>query len=618
MLSPPKEFRLLVLSSIPHPLDGEIQCQLLKYSDAAAPEPSFSTNALSSCPSYEVLSCYSPPQPSTLSRSVGRRRIWLDCNFASVSRSLYLALHALRKRSDWFQVLWVEELCYPVQRDNQSHEGQVDVDGLCAKDGPMYDVGQGIAGVGDIKILHRRTEALKSARGAIVCLGGDEVPAKHQLPKLGTFEIIQSILHPDDISIQRTPAATAATQDLIKLLKIGKASTRTMQIAHEFWKEITDICSLPNWNQISTIRDTYFAPSVTLQYRDETIPAPDFVKFLGAYAKSFENLVDYGRVCDSQAWKLSWYMRTKKETDKRVTSGFLSLLDLSRDSLCQNRRNKVFQLFDLTIEIGETEIGIDYAIPMFDLFGRVVEHFRFKMQDVSAAKMLALCQALQRSLLGPDFIDKAFNEMTASRQDWRTNSKFTFPGLLKGQIVGISDNPKDILGYVSAMQSRRRSTFSRLAFSILKSDHKAFPEPWIDLLEKGWQMDKGSFALFDDGERNESSESASGMTMFVTDKMELGVAPRGIRKGDSLCRFEGDRVVPFSAIVREKDDRGKGFRFRAIGRARLQNEAHFGDAIPVKSSGIQREQAKRTMNQAVQVEMGLTTLQALTCPLRLR
>lgn len=617
MTSPPKELRLLVLSSIPHPLDGEIQCQLLKYGGAATSDPS-STDSLSKYPSYEVMSCYSPPRFSAPGPSVGGRRIWLDCKLVGVSRSLHSGFHALRKRSEWAQVLWVEELCYPLQR-SKSPEGQVVwVDELCAES-PICDFEQEKTGVVEIKKMHHRTEALKGARGVIVCLGGDEVPAKHRLTKLGTFEIIRSILSPSDIPIGASPAVAADIQDLLRFIKLGKASIHTMQIAQEYWKDITDICRLPNWNQISTIRDMYFAPSVILQYRGETIPALDFIQFLEKYAKSFENLIEYGRVCDSQAWKLSWCMQTKKEIEKRVPSGFLNLLELSRDSICKNRRNKVFQLFALTAEIGETDIEIDYAVPLFDLFGRVLEHFHFKMQEGSAAKILALCQALQRSLLGPDFSDEGFDEMTATRQDWKMDSSFTLPGLLEGQVVGISDNPKDLLGYVSAMQSRRRSAFSRLTFSVLRSsDYKESPKPWEDLLEKGWEMDKGSFALFDKGEKQNSSESAGGMTMFVTDEMELGVAPRGIRKGDLLCRFQGDRVVPFSAIVRQKDGQGKGSKFRAIGRARLRKEAQFDDAIVAKSLGIKREEAKKPKNQDVQVDIGLTTLQALTCPLRFR
>lgn len=603
-----QKIRLIILSPTPHPLDGGIQCQRVTFSDKTQSVWSSNLKPLSHCPSYEVLSLPKLDKPKPLHGKpyVSPRCLWLDNNYKQVSTSLYLALFELRKRTTWIQYLWIESLCAL----SPTEGGKLGEENLQIRAAQWQT----------------RADIVRQARGVIICLEDTEKIQLTDPTSFGSFELVDAMLHPDEkwFKVEKADQVLG----FMKYLKGGSSDVKALGNAHALWGVLTRLCHREYWNQISTIRDLHFARSIQLLLGEEIIPMDNLLKFLGLYKDTFEKRIPQRitqdaitqDVCvsDSQFWSLRAMMESKAECGPSKRHDMLSLLRLSRRSAYEDVRDRVFGLLEMASDVTESEIVIDYSICSYDIFCTVFKHignFPSRTPD-----LLALGQALHTALLGLNRPDYRFLRMIAYRQSSSSTGRFSIPGTPHGQIEFVSEDPRDLLHFVRVMERSQRSSFANFYHSTFKSDFRKAVQPWDDTI-KHCSNNSGLFTLFH-VENDRCIEVEKGITMFVTDKLEIGVAPKGVRKGDVLFSFQGEEnASPIFAIAREafETEKSQTSRFRIVGRA------HVGTKLPSdenqRSQAGDRSSTRSSMSskgkeRIVDVEIFLPTIQALTCPLR--
>jgi len=110
----------------------------------------------------------------------------------------------------------------------------------------------------------------------------------------------------------------------------------------------------------------------------------------------------------------------------------VNLLDLSRTSLCQDRRDKVYGILGLATNVKEGDIQIDYRINLFQLFCNVI-YFGISKSSTrpqkEAKQIIKLGQIFQSSLLGPEFSQSTFREMEDGRRDSYSMETFGVPSI---------------------------------------------------------------------------------------------------------------------------------------------------------------------------------------------
>jgi hypothetical protein len=144
---------------------------------------------------------------------------------------------------------------------------------------------------------------------------------------------------------------------------------------------------------------------------------------------------------------------------------------------------------------------------------------------------------------------------------------------------------------------------------------------WRKNLTRMWEEDGDSFALFLHCVCGKSPKSTSrltregfsaGLTIFVTDDLAVGVGPRGLCTGDKLWKFQSDR---FFAIIR-----GQGDHFKVLGRAVIADKdldwGERGNRLEMPYPSFVGGQYKIGKGPETQIDIDISVLQALTCPLR--
>ena len=565
--------RLLHLSSTRHPIDEGIQCKL-------------ATVSLNDFPSYEALS-YTWGEPDDLSH-----KIWLNGIRVGVRQNLWDALCALRPKSSGDRVLWIDALCIN-QSDTKERNHQV-----------------GIMG-----------EIFRSAKKVIVWLG---VPTQSDSQAPSGSDEADTEFSTPAFSLLSSAAADASSihlQDQKWQRSLMQWYDKFAQPAFEVhWQQLTELCYVPYWYRLWILQEIGLASEIELHYGRFKCSWNDFstvLMLLTKYKSSFSSPLASSGFDTHAAYAISQSPAAKlhagsfrKHDIWRGDLSLESLLSLSENSYCQERKDRIYGILGLTSPTVRKMITVDYSQPLFRLYEDVI---KFQSgQDPSGRTIVSFSQLLQRALLAPLTFDSGPCEMSFLESRKGDSGQYEAPdskaagkencdiqrSVQKRQLVWVE---AEMIGEVSPLHVQPRDihitrenahplfnsdpTFNWSEFDtdfMRKSDYTASENGTVDLyamktiLREIWRADHNIIAESSSLEHGVQPHLGSKLTqrdmalrltlfepkgIFRPTKNCIGIAPSNIQTSDFICRFPLSDIV---AIIRPKS---KPNNYRIVGRA---------------------------------------------------
>ncbi|KAG4440938.1 hypothetical protein IFR05_003567 [Cadophora sp. M221] len=361
------------------------------------------------------------------------------------------------------------------------------------------------------------------------------------------------------------------------------------------FEQLADVCHSAYWNRLWIIQEVCLAQRLPLVYGRQMLDWTVFrtirVGILSLVKVYKFNPNDYGsgvsRMKESPAWRIANFIDGPVDNPKRIASavtqiieveGFLSVpleraLEVSCDSLCDDKKDKVYGVLGLAEDVDVGDISVDYSQSLFALYFKTMVFYQttidrlnlFRMPRISAR----FSQILQKALLGPDVDPSAFEEMrhrALEELDIESlSTRFSLYGYVKGTVVAVLD----------ACESVRRCC--EFDLEMISESEKVMLDIMLEELdqilgtEKKWKC-------------------------FITDVQGIGIGSGSIQAGDVVWR---DYTV-------------KGVQ--AIGRnekAVLQfvSELRFSAELPLPRQTTVKNQWVQTI-----FEVSLGDFQVITCP----
>lgn len=526
-----RAIRIVTLLPEPHPLDNRIQCKLVAHS-------------LDEKPEYEALS-YTWGVPGRYGH-----KIWVNGHHYIIRQNLLCALQALRETSN--RALWIDALCIN-QRDERERNAQVQM----------------------------MAEIYRNAKCVLSWLGpADE---QHTSP-VGNENL-------DTLSVFLTEKSSRAFS-FIRAVARG-----TQDTSHPFipifsndpkgdanWKSLYHFCEdLEYWRRLWIIQELCLAPKLILCQGRARMDWDEFVSFMAAQI-SFPEDYWAEHVVQSRLWRLA------KIVGKGTGLDIHQALEHCKGSVCLDPKDKIYGILGLVDNASIGNIQVNYRQSLFQTYADVLLSWRQTHQPTSE-EFAAFSNHIQQAILSPEYDHLVYLELASGRQRYAASASGEHEFMLGyelGEIIAVSTESKDVL------EAHKMCVYRHMpVLSGPLSPGSEAPEPckyvdwWARHLENCDPTFVDAFPLFesiktsaganeniDEGTRNynhQLREYDKGLTFFVTDKGQVGLAPVGTRAGDLFWGYEWgphgqdwNSVGTFEAVVRHD-----GHSLRIVGRARL-------------------------------------------------
>lgn len=173
--------------------------------------------------------------------------------------------------------------------------------------------------------------------------------------------------------------------------------------AQKLYKECMKLLRNEYWSRLWIVQELCSAPKLQLSHGAGSLSGKDFnfLLFLGGIKEQAEwkssgdtDKEIYNKVC-----KLLNFIKSTSPLSNMVPEqDLITLLERSRNSKCQDPRDKLYCLLGLASDLIEGDITVDYSMPLFHLICEVVETSRcpsiYIKRKNTAADRVELCQAL--------------------------------------------------------------------------------------------------------------------------------------------------------------------------------------------------------------------------------
>lgn len=232
-----------------------------------------------------------------------------------------------------------------------------------------------------------------------------------------------------------------------------------------------------------------------------------------------------------EPWAL---MHEKHSGERRKHTSLRSLLEISKESKCQDKRDKVYGLLGLASDMAKGEIAIDYSQSLYDLYVNVMNSQIGKATN--SHQLIVFSSILQKALLGPDFhiTDyqdiSCFEELSGLAKSSDMNC-VRVSGRCLGEIALVGADPNEIVSEAKRSWPKKKN-LKQTGGHLIKA---SILESWRRVMTEAWKEDRACFPLFIRGLGNMARGSA-GLTMFVENRRIMGYGPRGLKKGDMLWK----------------------------------------------------------------------------------
>jgi hypothetical protein len=410
-----RSIRLLILSPIPHPEDNRIQCSLV-------------TKSLNLSLQYEALSyVWGPVDELNL-------RIRLDNCLFPVRRNLLLALRALRGVTE--RILWIDALCIN-QEDIEERGSQVQIMGS------IYAGAQCVLswlGTPDETELENKAVDIIGAAPRDVAVEAFTFveDASRKALRIANFTDIRYF--------QKMPVLTDTRYCLTGEEGDVFNSSRG-------WYQLADICGGKYWSRMWILQECSLARRLQLIYGTRSLKWEEFQIFCRAvcHFNSILDISDYGpstlhdRFIASEPWKR---LETIAPTFPQVDRTLKTLIKLSLNLSCGDKRDKIYGLLGIASDVPEGLISVDYSRPLSHLYGDIMEFQIQKTGDNwnrnSITMIAQSSNLLQKSLLGKGFTDP-FQSFGARQNLADRRLRIRILGEPIGTIEAASTEPKALV-----------------------------------------------------------------------------------------------------------------------------------------------------------------------------
>jgi len=619
-----KTVRILRLLPQPHPLDGRIQCEL-------------QVKKLDHSPKYDAIS-YTWGEPDLYDF-----KIWLNQRLFPIRRNLLMALRALRR--PFARDLWVDALCIN-QQDLAERGHQVQIMGQ------IYSKSRWV-------IVWLGTPDLRELESSDLD-SNPESPPLHDIP---AFEFIEQFEVESRSFDLYGPEAANDRGNNDAVIDWKKKYMVTGQ-EHPSLVEFSQLCNLNYWKRLWILQEICLGKCVYLVYGTKKLKWELFYRLCNFInrALEIESVVTFEN--DPGTREAKWLkdvQRSQAWVYVDIVTGsntfpLHELLSVTKDCLCQDPRDKVFGLLGLAADISDAEIIVDYSISLSEVYEMIM---RYYLQKGSWLRYVQFSSLLQSSLSFTPSIMVISEELNLSRQSdvpvsvrepvsstcedlERTSLQLKMPVFTQDSILtehtfnSCNNQVSNFIEKYAGLSQPIKPESSRLLFkqvlSRKKSTNIVVPIPIsININEekqKSWDMAKTlvyqhNISAFKDFSRSPSDgfSTAPSLSLFITEKGNVGLSQGCISDGDALSLFgadhEGRRIF---GIVRLNEE---GYKF--LGRAIICQERLIithkknanGDCVELElpmPNFFSKLDSWWNMTEHMHVPVEIHGLKALTCP----
>jgi hypothetical protein len=316
---------------------------------------------LDKAPIYEALS-YTWGEPDEFGH-----QIWVNDDPMNVRVNLWNALQAIISYSAIHgeaRAIWIDALCIN-QSDVMERNHQV---------GLMRDIYKGAVRV----LVWLGSPQLPSDNG------GHSWPLEH--PSLA-FEFLKTTSKPDIFDLEEPKPLV---KEFVEAPKFEL-----------YWKQLVGLFKLPYWDRVWIIQEICLARRIKILYGTMECEWDDFSttrRIVAHYIRHFEH------PDPSTDFALANFLGTTAGSldQRRLVLDSITLeemVEISENSLCQDRRDKIYGILGLVRNIKVEDIEIDYDKSIFNLYEDVIQA-QASIEPIGNG-ILCFSQNLQRSLLNP-------------------------------------------------------------------------------------------------------------------------------------------------------------------------------------------------------------------------
>ncbi|KAK0116350.1 hypothetical protein ONS95_013371 [Cadophora gregata] len=311
-------------------------------------------------------------------------------------------------------------------------------------------------------------------------------------------------------------------------------------------------------------------------------------------------------------------VKLRREALLSADTDLVSVLALSRNCLCEDKRDKFYGILGLTTDVDEFDVPVDYSLSLFWVYVSVLQARSHQwgtddevLTNYSADQIMTLSRALQKPLLGPDFGMSGFEEMRCGRAEMLETTKadlkyLNIQGGNLGKVIGHTATLKHIPDLsleqlVGGVNSFLPILKEKVNLS-LTSTNPDLSDSWANFC---FDLSIGCEVTCDVN----AKEREAGLTVFVTDFGNVGVAPNVIMPGDKFWDY-GSKCSAMAIV------RGEEGSYQLISRACLAKDCiKSGDSAKL-FSGTASGPARHRDRKRMTVKLNLAELQRFTSPLR--
>ncbi|KAH7213726.1 heterokaryon incompatibility protein-domain-containing protein [Fusarium oxysporum] len=402
------------------------------------------------------------------------------------------------------------------------------------------------------------------------------------------------------------------------------------------------ICRLPYWRRLWIVQEVLLAKELVLCFgdnakttrswdlftrtRDSLERMPSFWQFSPAINASIKEIrhafplrLDKLRKDNGRYWSLH------------------NLVDITRNSLCHDPKDKVYGLLGITSGFQFGDFDVRYQDAVEHVYRNAILWYHSKYgEDVNSPNLVRFSQLLQLSLKSHKATQSSNVDSSPLSLDRNLLSGFTEKFCMK-RMLGSPILPiEKLIGDKGLMQSRRRDWISTL---VEYFDDSGFRGPKTAIEEEILYLDSVSttlsmptssaYAVVEECMSDENSPAiypsrdrpgqGQEPLFFVTVDGEFGISSTCIREGDLLCRFPGSNL---GVILR-----------RGVGQYNLASKAIMSSITKTSMSNIDDEtlldrptdgsieptrrqlMTKGESSRTVHLMLGITSILSLTIPL---
>ncbi len=226
----------------------------------------------------------------------------------------------------------------------------------------------------------------------------DVATAEPERIPVPAFRFLEDVANVEaDISLRLSPHWSVPREDPIKT-----RCRELYELHKDSWAQLESLCASAYWTRMWITQEVCLARQLKVLYGRDMVDWDTFVAFSKHFfAPDFGNLElahALRRLRATQPFKLEATMR-------KICYGGLELryaLDITKECVCQDRRDKVYGALGLLRSFREGAIEVDYNVSLLKLYETLLL-FQMTTRIFDPSDMVNFTYVLQRTLLGSEY-----------------------------------------------------------------------------------------------------------------------------------------------------------------------------------------------------------------------